>query len=498
VAKNIMVEENDSREIRRGLMLINGKWTESADGRFLNVETPTERGRVIGEVPRAGAEDVDSACKAAAMAFAGWRRIPPRERGFVLMKIADEIESKTEELARSLALENGKAIRTAARPEIKNAADLFRYYGGVAGELKGETVPLGDGVLTYTRREPLGVVAGIVPWNGPMSGSAVKVASALACGNTMVLKPSIFAPLTVLECGRICSKYLPAGVLNVITGTGAECGDLLARHPLIKHLSLTGSTQVGRSAMMASAERIVPVTMELGGKNPQIVFPDADDDRMAEGVIASARFINQGQSCASGTRVYLHESIYESFLEKLVKITNQMKTGYPLDETVDIGPLTNREQFDKVSTYIKDGISEQGVRVMTGGLPATEGPLAKGYYVKPTIMADVQHEWRIAREEIFGPVMSVISWRDEDDVIRMANDTLYGLTGFVWTYNIGKALRTAHAIEAGTIGVNQWAGNPPGHSYGGYKQSGVGKEFSLEGMLDGLTNRKVVTVNLKF
>ncbi|MFC1967274.1 aldehyde dehydrogenase family protein [Chloroflexota bacterium] len=289
-------------------MVINGEWTESADGRFLEVDTPIERGRVIGEVPRAGAEDVDRACEAAALAFEGWRRVPARERGFIMMKIADEIENQVEVLSRIHSLETGKAIRTEVRPETKGGADLFRYFGGVAGELKGETVPYGEDVLTYTRREPLGVVGAIVPWNGPFLLSSVKVASALTAGNTVVLKPSISAPLNVLELGRICNKYLPAGVLNVITGTGGECGDLLARHPLVRHLSFTGSTGGGRSVMMASAERIVPVTMELGGKNPQIVFPDADDEQMAEGVIKAARFtlggaiLFLGNACLS-TRV---------------------------------------------------------------------------------------------------------------------------------------------------------------------------------------------------
>jgi len=496
-AKSNSLKQSSDSKIKRELMLIGGEWTESADGRFIEVQTPIQRGRVIGEIPRAGSKDVDRACKAAAAAFDSWRKTPPRERGFLMMKIADEIESRTEEIAKKIATESGKAIRTEARPEAKACADIFRYFGGIAGELKGETVPMGEHVLVYSRREPLGVVGGIVPWNQPMATASVKVASALTAGNTIVLKPSVFTSLIGLELGRICAKFLPPGVLNVVTGTGKECGNLLARHPLIRHLSLTGSTQSGRDVMTVCAERIVPVTMELGGKNPQIVFPDADEEQMAEGVIKTARFTLQGQSCASGTRVYLHEDIYESFLKKLVDVTKRYKIGDPLDESNDIGTVISQEQFEKTCSYIKDGISQPGVRVATGGMPPEKGPLAKGYYVLPTILANVQHEWRLAREEISGPVLVVIPWRDEDDVIRKANDSIYGLSGFVWTHNIGKAIRTAHAIESGFININQWGGTQAGQTFGGYKLSGVGKEFSLESMLDCLTNRKLVNINLK-
>ena len=324
-----------------------------------------------------------------------------------------------------------------------------------------------------------------------------KTASALTSGNTVVLKPSIQTPLATLYFARICTKYLPAGVFNVITGTGGEAGDMLCRHPLVKHITFTGSTEAGRSVMMAGAERLVSTTLELGGKNPQIVFPDADDDQVAEGVIKAARYTVCGQSCFSGTRVYVHESIYQSFLEKMVKRTNQYNIGDPLDESTDIGPLVGKEQFEKVLSYIANGINQPGVRVMTGGMPPAKGPLTKGYYIKPTILADVQQDWRVAREEIFGPVTCVMPWRDEDDVVRKANDSIYGLSGFVWTYNIGKALRTAHAIESGWIQVSQFTGLAPGQTYGGYKMSGVGKEWSLKSMVDTMTQEKVVTVGLK-
>jgi betaine-aldehyde dehydrogenase len=490
--------ESTGYAVKRELMLIDGKWTASADGRFFPVENPALRDSVIAEVPRAGSEDVDRAVKAASKAFEAWKKVAARERGKLLMKIADELEDQAEEIARTTAMETGNALRPQSRPEAKQTADLFRYMGGVAGEMKGETVPMGENVLCYTRREPLGVVGGIIPWNSPVALAGVKISMAVASGNTIVLKTSASAPLAALKMARICARHLPDGVLNVLTGTGAECGIPLAQHPLVRKLSFTGSTEGGQSVMRAAADRIVPTTMELGGKSPQIVFPDADDEQVVEGVFLAMRFTRQGQSCTAGSRLYLHESIYDSFLDKLVRRLGRLKIGDPLDETTDMGAIINRVQFDKVCSYIQDGISQKGSRVLIGGLPQTNGPLARGYFLKPTVLANVHHEWRIAREEIFGPVLVAISWRDEEDVIRMANDSLYGLAGFIWTHDMGKGLRAAHALESGFIQVNQGLGPGIAHSYGGYKMSGIGREWSLEGMLDSFTQRKVVIVNLQY
>ena len=491
-------KETKHPEVSRELMLMDGQWTGSVDGQFLPVENPASRDSVIAEVPRAMSEDVDRAVKAAAKAFDAWKKVASRERGKLMMKIADEIEAQAEEIARTTATETGNAIRTQSRPEANLTADVFRYIGGVAGEIKGETVPMGENVLCYTRREPLGVVAGIIPWNSPVALAGVKICSAITAGNTMVLKASASAPLAVLKIARICAKYLPAGVLNVLTGTGTECGMPLAQHPLVQKLSFTGSTVGGVSVMRAAADRIVPVTMELGGKNPQIVFPDANDERVVEGVFLAMRFTRQGQSCTAGSRLYLHGSVYDSFLEKLVRRLGQLKIGDPLDEATDMGAIINREQFEKVCSYIQDGLGQKGARALIGGLPPKDGPLARGYFVEPAVFTNIQQGWRIAREEIFGPVLVVIPWKDEDEVIRMANDSHYGLSGFVWTHDIGKGLRTAHAIESGFIQVNQGLGVGVAHSYGGYKMSGIGREWSLEGMLDSFTQRKVVIVNLQY
>jgi len=483
-------------EATREKMLIAGEWVDSSDSRMFDVETPAKRGKVIASVPRSGAADVDRAVRAAHAAFPAWRAVAPRDRGRILSRIADDLEAAIEDISRTLAAETGNAIRTQARPEAKTTADLFRYFGGLGGELKGETLALGENMLAYTRREPWGVVAAIVPWNVPILISAWKVAPALLAGNTVVLKPSQNAPLAVLAMARICQKHLPEGVLNVVTGTGNEVGTPLAEHPLIAKISFTGNTETGKAILRNAADRIIPVTLELGGKSPQIVFPDADSDKTADGVIAGMRFARQGQSCTAGSRLFVHQSVYDSFIDKLAAKLGKMKVGDPLDEASDMGAIVSRQQFDKVCGYIAEGTKQQGARTVVGGLPPKDGPLSEGYYIQPTVFANMRNDWRLAREEIFGPVLVAIPWTDEADVIRMANDTHYGLAAYVWCNDIAKAIRTAHSIDAGFVQINQGLGQIVSQPYGGYKQSGLGRENSLEGMLDGFTQRKTVTVNI--
>ncbi|GAC1701154.1 MAG: aldehyde dehydrogenase family protein [Candidatus Limnocylindrales bacterium] len=476
-------------------MLIGGDWVDAQDGGTIDVENPARRGSVIATVPRGGPADIDRACGAAAAAFPGWRATPPRERGLALLRIADLVEADAEGLARTIATETGNALRTQARPEVRSAIDILRYFGGAAQELKGEVIPLGEDLLVYNRREPLGVVGGIVPWNAPVQLSALKIAMSIASGNTLVLKAAEDAPLGVLRMARLCAQQLPAGVLNVVTGYGHEAGAALTAHPAVRKLSFTGSTEVGKLVMHAAADRIVPVSLELGGKSPAIVFPDSDDDATADGVLAGMRFTRQGQSCTAGSRLFLHASIHDSFLDRLVRKAKAFTVGDPLDEATDMGSIINRSQFDKVCAYIEDGLTRGGVAV--GGRPPDTGPLSAGYFVTPTIFTAADNDWRLAREEIFGPVLVVIPWTDREEAVRMANDSHYGLAAYVWCRDIGQALTTAHRIESGWVQVNRGLGQLPGMSYGGMKQSGIGREFSLEGMLDGFTQRKSVTVNLK-
>jgi betaine-aldehyde dehydrogenase len=477
-------------------MLIGGQWVESAGRQWLDVQSPRDR-TVIARTPRGEAADVDLAVATAVRAYPAWSQFKPRERADIFRRIADALEPEVERIALLMSLETGNAVRTQTRGETRFVVDCLRYFGGLAGEIKGETIPLDNAVLDYSRREPLGVVAAIVPWNAPLMLSAVKIAPALIAGNTLVLKAADAAPLAVLEFARICQRFLPPGVLNVLTGLGREVGEALTAHPDVAKLTFTGSTEVGRRVMQAGAARLTPVSLELGGKSPQIVFPDANEAWVVDGVISAMRFFRQGQSCTAGSRLFVHEDIFDSFVAKLVHKLKTLRVGDPLDDRTDVGSIVNADQFDKVCDYIRDGIAQPGAELALGGLPPAEGPLAQGYYVTPTVFTNVDNSWRIASEEIFGPVVCVIRWRDQADVVAMANDTHYGLAGFVWTHDLGVAFRTAHALDAGWIQINQGGGQVLGQSYGGYKHSGIGREFSLEGMLDSYTQRKHISVSLQ-
>src|SRR5215813_6471965 len=485
----------DEVAFRKARMLIGGKWVDSASGEVLEVEDPAHR-RPIAEVPRGRAEDVARAVQAAADAFPAWSRTIPRERGRLLARIADALEARVEELARTIALETGNALRTQARPEAKTTVDIIRYFGGLGSELKGETIPFGEHVLSYTRREPLGVVGAIILWNAPVLLAALKIGPALCAGNTLVLKTAEDAPLGVLMLAEVCQEFLPPGVLNVLTGLGEECGAPLANHPMVNKLSFTGSTEVCKLIMRAASDRIVPVSLELGCQSPSIVFPDANEDWVIDVIIGAMRFTRQSQSCTAGSRLFLHAQIFDDFLTKLAEKTRKLTIGDPLDEASDVGAIINEKQFKKVCGYVAEGMKEPGSKLLIGGLPPKSGPLSQGYFAIPTVFANAANDWRLAREEIFGPVLVAIRWSDEAEAIRMANDSHYGLAAYVWTHDIGRGLRAAHAIEAGWVQVNQGLGQSPGHSYGGIKQSGIGREFSLEGMLDSFTHRKNVTVNL--
>ena len=484
-----------SEKIMDHKMIINGDYVTSIGKQKIEIECPANK-QIFATVPRGVKEDVDIAVKSSLIAFQSWSKISPKERGKILLDIANDIDDQKEEIAMIIAKETGNAIRTQARPEINLVVDIFRYFGGLSSELKGETIPLGEHVLSYTRREPLGVVGAIIPWNAPVMLAACKIAPALCTGNTLVMKAAEDAPLAVLKVAEICQKHIPPGVFNLITGTGSECGEPLAYHPDISKLSFTGSTAVGKLIMRAAAERVLPVSLELGGKSPSIVYPDVNEDWTVDGIIGAMRFTRQSQSCTAGSRLFLHKRIFDSFIEQLANKLDKLIIGDPLDEKTDMGTIINNKQYTKVCDYIKDGIDNKETEIICGGLPPKEGPLSEGYFTIPTIFRNKSNEWRLAKEEIFGPVLVAIPWEDENEVIKMANQSHYGLAAYVWTRDITRGINAAHAIESGWVQVNQGLGQVPGHSYGGYKQSGLGREFSLEGMLDSFTQRKNISINL--
>jgi betaine-aldehyde dehydrogenase len=477
----------------RVLMHIGGSRTGAVEGGWFAVTEPAT-GQTLAEVPRGSAGDVAAATSAALDAFPAWRGTAAAVRGRLLTQVADDLETEKEQVATLLSRESGNAIRLQSRPEVQSAIDLLRYFGGTATEAKGETVPLGDGVFNFTTREPVGVVGAMTPWNAPVQLAVVKIAAALATGNTVVIKVSEDAPVAVLAVARIFERYLPPGVLNVVTGLGPEAGAALLAERRIAKLSFTGSTTVGRMVMAAAAEHMIPVSLELGGKSPSIVFPDADDEVTADGVIASMRFPRQGQSCTAGSRLFVHESIYDSFLEKVAKKVEEFVVGDPLDEATDIGSIINQRQFDRVDGYVRTAL-DQGAVALTGG--GRWAGADAGYFYTPTVLSRVDIASAAAREEIFGPVQVAIPWRAEDEVVALANDSDYGLAGYVWSHDIDAAMRTAARIESGWVQVNRGLGQLPGMSCGGTKASGIGREFSLEGALEAFTYRKTTTVAIR-
>ncbi|NKX55871.1 aldehyde dehydrogenase family protein [Arthrobacter mobilis] len=478
------------------LMWIDGERTEARTGQWRDVRNPAVREQTIARVPSAGTEDVERAVTAARRAFPAWRSLHFTERARALAKIADDIEARAEDFARLTALDTGNALRTQARPEVVTLVSLFRYFSGIAGEVKGTTLPAGDNQLQYTRLEPLGVVACILPWNSPLMIAGFKIPAALAAGNTVIMKAADDAPLTILLLAEICNRHLPAGVVNALTGRGSVIGQALAEHPGVDKVSFTGSTEVGRGVGRTASERLAHVSLELGGKNPSIVFPDAVDENLIEGLLAASRFTRQGQSCTAGSRLFLHEDVYDEVLERLVARLGALKVGDPLDEATDMGAVINGSQFGQIADYLDQGRNHPEMTVALGSEVPASGPLTEGYYHLPTVFAGARNDFRLAREEIFGPVLVAIPWKDVDDVVRMANDSHYGLAAYVWSHNLENALNTAHRVEAGWVQVNQGGGQVVGQSYGGYKQSGIGREVSLEGMLAGFTQTKQINVKL--
>lgn len=482
------------------LMHIGGEAVPAAGGEWIDVVSAGRRSLTLAKVPRGRDADADRAVQAARAAFPAWRDLHFKERQKALGKVADALADAAEELAVLTAKDTGNAIRTQARPEAQTLVDLFRYFAGVAGEFKGVTLPSGERQLQYTRREPLGVVAGILPWNSPLMIAGFKTPAALAAGNTIVLKAAEDAPLTIVRMAEIAAEFLPPGVLNVVTGYGAEIGEALVQHPDVDKVSFTGSTGVGKHVASAAGERLAHLSLELGGKSPSIVFPSAAQnpemiDTLAQNLLLSTRFARQGQSCTAGSRLFIHADVYDQVLAAVSEKAAAMKVGDPLDEATDMGAIINEKQFNRINEYINDGKSQDGVRLAVDKSTDIPDDL-DGFYQGPTIFSMGDNSWRVAQEEIFGPVLVAIPWTDRDEVIRMANDSHYGLAAYVWSDDLDEALDTAHRIDSGWVQVNQGGGQVIGQAYGGYKQSGIGREVSLEGAMEGFT--QVKQINIKY
>jgi acyl-CoA reductase-like NAD-dependent aldehyde dehydrogenase len=474
-------------------MLIGGKPTDATRGGTFETIDPST-GKAFAEVPRGGVEDIDAAVAAAREAFEDrrWSGLRPGKRTEILYKLGELIKRNISELAQLEALDSGKPV-SMAQGEMWVAGDVFRYYAGWPTKFFGETNPSDDNSFIFTLREPVGVCGGIIPWNFPMVMASWKVAPALACGNTMVLKPAEQTPLTAMRLAELALEAgVPEGVFNVVTGLGPEAGQALAQHPNVDKIAFTGSTEVGRKILHASEGNLKRVSLELGGKSPNIVFSDANLKRATKTSMYGV-FSNSGQVCTAGTRILVEKPIHDEFVTSLVEATRSMKLGAPLDEDTGMGPVVSQEQFDRVTGYIDIGKNE-GAEVATGGGPA-EG-FDGGYYVQPTVFTGVRNDMQIAQEEIFGPVAAVIEVDDVDSAIATANDTMYGLAAAVWTSDISKAMRVAKGLKAGTVWVNTYGPTDPSVSFGGYKQSGFGRELGVHS-IETYTQTKSVWVNLK-
>jgi aldehyde dehydrogenase (NAD+) len=415
----------------------------------------------------------------------------------LLVEGAQMLSQHTEELARLVALETGKALRTESRVEASVLADVFNFYGGLGSELKGETVPFRPDMLTLTVREPLGVVGAIIPWNVPMMLMALKIAPALVAGNSVVVKSAEEAPFCVLRACQILNQVLPPGVLNILSGNGPDCGGPLVAHPDVRKVTFTGSVQTGKIVYSAAALKLIPVTLELGGKSPMIVMQDADLPKAVDGAVAGMRFTRQGQSCTAASRIFVHEAIQDEFIERLAARIDNMNMGDPLDEATDIGTIISREQYEKVSEYIRIGESTPGARSFVCSRLPENPALKDGLFVRPVIFSGLSNDTRLAREEIFGPVTCVIKFESYEDAIDQANDSEYGLAATIWTQDLRTALQGATRLEAGFVQVNQNLVVTSNLSYGGIKNSGLGKEASLEAMLEHFTHKKTIILNMQ-
>ena len=473
-------------------LFIGGQWRDASDGEFFTTKCPAN-GEKLAECAQATKEDGDDAVREAWKAFETWKKVPTSERAAILNKIADIIDANTEHLAMVESLDNGKPIRETMAIDIPLSAKHFRYFAGCIMAEEGSANILDEQFLSLILREPIGVVGQIVPWNFPFLMAAWKLAPVLAAGCCTVFTPSSDTSLSVLEFARLVQDVIPKGVFNVITGSGSKSGQYMLDHKGFRKLAFTGSTEVGRQVALAAADRLIPATLELGGKSANIFFPDCNWEQAIDGLQLGILF-NQGQVCCAGSRVFVHEDIYDKFLEDAVKAFNNVKVGVSWDPETQMGSQINERQLEKILSYVEIG-KQEGARLICGGERITDGELAKGCFMRPTLLADVTNDMRVAQEEIFGPVACILKFRDEDEVIRMANDNAYGLGGAVWTRDLNRAIRVSRGIETGRMWVNTYNQIPEGSPFGGYKESGIGRE-THKVILEHYTQMKNIMINL--
>ncbi len=471
-------------------LFIGGEWVSASSGRTITSINPSN-GDILGEVPLASEADVDRAVAAARAAFPGWAGLPVTKRAEYLIRLADAIDENAGPLALMDSVDSGNAI-SGMRGDMKWTSDTFRYFAGFVTEMKGETMSREPGHLNLTLRQPYGVVAKINPFNHPFRFCAEKAACALAAGNTVVIKGPEQAPLSSLRLGELCEQIFPAGVVNIVTGDGAT-GSAMVRHKDVPRIGFVGSVETGRIIAREAAEGLKEVTLELGGKNPIVIFPDADPKKAAETAVKSMNMNRQGQSCSSTSRVLVHSSMHDRVVDELAKIVSAIPIGFPWLEGAEMGPIVSQQQYDRVMRYIGYG-GEDGAKLLTGGGRPDDDDLKKGFFVAPTVFDGVTPEMRIGSEEIFGPVMSVMTWSDFDEMIEIANGVMYGLTASIVTNDFSMAMRAAEQIEAGYVWVNS-SGRYLGAPYGGWKQSGLGKEESFEELL---SYTRVKNVNMRW
>lgn len=473
-------------------LFIGGQWRDAADGKTFTTTCPAD-GSFLAECAEATKEDVDAAVKAAWKAFESWKHVTVNERAVILNKVADIIDENTEHLAMVETLDNGKPIRETMAVDIPLAAQHFRYFAGCIMADEGSANMIDDNTLSLILREPIGVVGQIVPWNFPFLMAAWKLAPVLASGCCSVFKTSSATPLSVLELARLVQDVIPAGVFNVLTGAGSKAGQYMLEHKGFRKLAFTGSTEVGKNVAAAAAEKLIPATLELGGKSANIFFEDCDWEMAMDGLQMGILF-NQGQVCCAGSRVFVQESIYDRFVEEAVKRFGQVKVGLPWEADTQMSTQINKGQLEKILKYIEIGKSE-GAKLLCGGKQVMENGLEKGFFMQPTLLGDVTNNMRVAQEEIFGPVAVILKFKKEDEVIAMANDNQYGLGGAVWTRDINRAVRVARAVETGRMWVNCYNTIPEGAPFGGYKASGIGRE-THKVILEHYTQMKNILINL--